>query len=119
MNNQKLASVVFIVIGLLLGWALKGWYQVKQITTDHSSSSMESGMEHQMNEMVSGLSGKTGEAFDKAFLDEMIVHHEGAVEMAKQALLNAKHQEIKDMAGAIISAQTKEIDQMKKWKEVW
>ena len=72
-----------------------------------------------MDGMMTGLSGKTGDAFDKAFIDEMIVHHEGAVAMAQAALTNAKHQEIKDMANAIISAQTKEITQMKEWRTEW
>jgi uncharacterized protein (DUF305 family) len=39
--------------------------------------------------------------------------------MANAALKNAKHQEIKDLANAIISAQTKEINQMKEWQTNW
>lgn len=77
------------------------------------------GMNGAMDEMMQGLSGKTGDEFDKAFLSEMIMHHEGAVEMAEAALKNAKHQEIKDMANAIISAQTTEIQQMKDWQRSW
>jgi hypothetical protein len=72
-----------------------------------------------MDGMVSGLQGKTGDAFDKAFLSEMIAHHEGAVEMAKLAQQNAKHAEIKGMANDIVSAQQREIDQMKQWQTSW
>ncbi len=77
------------------------------------------GMQDAMHGMTIGLSGKTGASFDRAFLDEMIVHHEGAVLMAQQALLNAEHQELKDMARDIITAQTKEIEQMKTWRAAW
>lgn len=77
------------------------------------------GMGGAMDDMMQGLAGKTGDAFDKAFLSEMIMHHEGAVEMAEAALKDAKHQEIKDMANAIISAQTTEIQQMKEWQKSW
>ena len=49
----------------------------------------------------------------------MIVHHEGAVEMANLALTSAKHQEIKDLAKAIISAQNTEIASMKGWLKTW
>jgi uncharacterized protein (DUF305 family) len=49
----------------------------------------------------------------------MIVHHEGAVEMAEAALEHAKHEELKTMANAIISAQTSEIAQMKQWLRDW
>jgi uncharacterized protein (DUF305 family) len=69
--------------------------------------------------MCNGLNNKTGDVFDKAFLSEMIAHHQGAIDMANAALKNAKHQEIKDLANAIISAQTKEINQMKEWQVTW
>ena len=77
------------------------------------------GMEGEMDAMMAALEGKTGDEFDKAFLAEMIMHHEGAVDMAEAALQNAKHEEIKAMANAIISAQTSEIKQMQDWQKSW
>jgi uncharacterized protein (DUF305 family) len=76
-------------------------------------------MDEMMASMNAELEGKTGDDFDKAFLAEMIMHHEGAVGMAQSALTNAKHQEIKDLANAIISAQNKEIGEMKAWQKSW
>ncbi len=72
-----------------------------------------------MNDMVSGLNGKTGDAFDKAFIAEMIPHHQGAIDMAKLVEENAKHQELKDLAKDIITAQTNEIKQMRQWQAAW
>lgn len=72
-----------------------------------------------MNDMVAGLKGKTGDEFDKAFIEEMIPHHQGAIDMAKLAEENAKHEEIKNLAKDIISAQNKEIDMMKEWQVNW
>lgn len=83
------------------------------------SDSAPGGMHGAMGDMMAGLAGKTGDEFDRAFLDEMIVHHEGAVDMAEAALRDAKHEEIKSMADAIISAQTAEIGQMKEWRSAW
>jgi hypothetical protein len=76
-------------------------------------------MSQMMADMNKELVGKTGDDFDKAFLAEMVVHHQGAVEMAKLALTNAKHQEIKDLARVIISAQNKEIGSMNSWMSGW
>lgn len=76
-------------------------------------------MSDMMTSMNAELKGKNGDAFDQAFLSEMIVHHQGAVEMAQLALTNAKHQEIKDLANGIISAQNKEITEMKAWQKSW
>ena len=69
--------------------------------------------------MSSSLKGLKGDEFDKRFISEMITHHEGAVDMAELALTNAKHQEVKTMAQNIISAQTKEIDEMQTWQKNW
>ena len=61
----------------------------------------------------------TGETYDRNFIANMIAHHQGAVDMAKLAQKNAKHQELKDMANDIISAQNGEISQMKSWQQAW
>ncbi len=109
-QSTILFSVLSLIAGVLFGTFVFG---ASESSTDHDS------MTSAMHGMTSSLEGKTGDSFDKAFIDEMIVHHEGAVAMAESALTNAKHQEIKDMARAIISAQTSEISQMREWKENW
>lgn len=126
-NNMFVFGTVFLVAGVLIGWFCFSNKQVLPVIqpgthmmgNGHMMSDNNMGMGDMMDSMMMGLNGKTGDAFDKAFIDEMIVHHEGAVDMAEAALKNAKHQEIKDMANAIISAQTKEIIQMKEWRSSW
>jgi uncharacterized protein (DUF305 family) len=61
----------------------------------------------------------TGEDYDRMFIANMIEHHKGAVDMAKLAQTNAKHQELKDMADDIIAAQSKEIADMESWQKQW
>ena len=82
---------------------------------DHSSMGMMNTNAGMMNE----LNGKTGEAFDKAFLNQMIMHHQSAINMAAAGKTNAQHQEVKDLTVAIVTAQTKEIKQMKQWQTDW
>lgn len=112
-NTTVLYALVCLIVGVLLGWLI---WRSSPATSNLSASS---DMHDTMGQMMTGLSGKAGDAFHAAFIDEMIVHHEGAVAMAQAALTNARHQEIKDMAQAIISAQTKEIVQMKEWRAQW
>lgn len=76
-------------------------------------------MDSTMKGMMSGLDGKTGDAFDKEFLAEMIVHHQGAVDMANAVLKSSNRPELKAMANDIITAQTKEIEMMKNWQTAW
>lgn len=72
-----------------------------------------------MSSMVQALKDKSGDEFDKEFISQMIVHHEGAVEMAKLAERQARHEEIKQLSKAIITAQEKEISDMKQWQTTW
>ena len=72
-----------------------------------------------MANMESKLNGLSGEAYDKEFLKQMILHHQQAVDMSKYADTNAKHQEVKDLAQAVITAQEKEIADMKSWQQKW
>jgi uncharacterized protein (DUF305 family) len=57
--------------------------------------------------------------FDEAFIDAMIPHHQSAIVMAKVAHEKSKIPEIKELAENIVSAQKKEIEQMRRWREQW
>lgn len=76
-------------------------------------------MHDSMAGMMQSLNGKTGDDLDRAFLSEMIVHHQGAVDMAQAVLKDGKHPELQEMARAIVDAQTREIAQMKLWQKAW
>ena len=142
MNNQP---VLYGVIGLLAGVILAGF--AASYAVNHNSAGMMRtfGMhagttasyapagtmgsdmmagtsdagDMSLSVMVSELKGVTGDAFDKAFLAEMIAHHQGAIDMASLAAAQAKHQEVKDLAKGIIAAQTGEITQMQAWQKAW
>ncbi len=57
--------------------------------------------------------------FDKAFIDGMIPHHESAIAMAEVAHGETEDPEIRKIADDIVSAQEREIGQMKQWREEW
>ena len=52
---------------------------------------------------------------DVAFMQGMLAHHKGAVEMSEVALEHADDPEARALATAIIAAQGKEITQMEAW----
>ncbi len=127
-NNTIICLIVTLVVGFGVGYAvgngkissnsnesLDNTHKMPDGSMMENDNSM-SGMMHSMN---ASLMGKTGDDFDKTFIEEMIVHHQGAVDMAELALTNAKHQEIKNLANAIIVAQNKEINDMKVWHQNW
>lgn len=60
-----------------------------------------------------------GEQTDRHFIEMMIPHHEGAVQMADLALKLSKRPEIRKLAESIKNDQTREIAQMKSWYKQW
>jgi uncharacterized protein (DUF305 family) len=78
---------------------------------DHGSMGMGSG------EMARQMVMENGKYSDERFIDAMVPHHQGAIEMAKVALKNAKHEEIKELSHNIISSQQAEIEELKSIKK--
>ena len=72
-------------------------------------SAEEAGMTHspETNKTL-----RSAEPFDRAFVDEMVPHHEGAVKMAKVALKTAKDPDLRELAEGIITTQEREIAEM-------
>ena len=80
---------------------------------------MEHNMDDMMTDMSMNLEGLTGAELEKQFLQDMIVHHEGAIEMAETLKAGTKRPELVKMADNIISAQKKEVLQMETWLDTW
>ncbi len=131
-NETTTAIIITLIVGLGIGYAVRGAQPAPQIPATMMNGGMhqmpngsmmgnssDTDMDDMMKQMSAGLVGKTGDAFDQEFLTEMIVHHQGAVDMAQAALKDVKHQEIKDLANGIITAQEKEISMMKGWQASW
>jgi len=77
---------------------------------DRAGGMMMSGM---MSKADMGRLGQaSGASFDRMFLEMMILHHEGAIEMAEEELAQGKYQPTKDLAQAVITGQQAEIEEM-------
>lgn len=61
----------------------------------------------------------TANPFDRAFIDMMTPHHEGAIAMSKAELAKGASPEAKKIAQGIISAQEREIREMSTWRKSW
>jgi uncharacterized protein (DUF305 family) len=95
------------------------WYAGKPEAVNMEMAGMVGGMKMMNSEHMKEMDQMPAEHFDEHFLNMMIAHHEGAVVMSKEAQKKAEHAEIKQLAEKIIQAQGPEIEQMKKWKEMW
>ncbi|MDN3284961.1 DUF305 domain-containing protein [Streptomyces thermocarboxydus] len=98
----------------LSGW-LTSWGETVPAEGAMEHSMHGGGMEGMMSaEEMTALENASGEAFDTSFMEMMIKHHEGAVEMAKTEQSDGAHAPARKMAADIIASQSAEIEQMKK-----
>ena len=63
-------------------------------------------------EDIAELEATEGKEASRLFLEQMIVHHEGAVSMAEDHLANGENPEALELSEEIISVQQAEIEQM-------
>lgn len=75
------------------------------------------GMGMAMGEME--IADDAGKPFEQRFIEAMISHHQGAIDMAEMALQMSEREEIRILAEAIIAAQDAEIEMMQGWLEEW
>ncbi|MGB3300780.1 MAG: DUF305 domain-containing protein [Phormidesmis sp.] len=68
--------------------------------------------------MTTDLGPKDAE-FDLRFIDGMVLHHEGAIAMAKAVLQNSQRPEMEQLAQNIVAAQQSEIEKMQQWRQAW
>lgn len=60
-----------------------------------------------------------GDAFDEAYIADMLAHHDGALNMAEQAGAVTAHEEIRTLSGNIILSQGMEVMKMRTWQNEW
>lgn len=74
----------------------------------------------QMMGIRQGINGSPlANSLDQHFIEQMIPHHEGAIEMALLAQERSERPEILSLADAIIKSQAQEITQMQTWYKNW
>lgn len=107
-------------IETLVDW-LQDWSQpVPETMRDHANAhgdgdmEMDSDMPGMMSaEEMEALGAAQGPAFERMWLEMMIEHHEGAIEMAKAEKDDGEFADAVELADTIITAQDDEIGQMK------
>jgi uncharacterized protein (DUF305 family) len=57
--------------------------------------------------------------FDRAFIDMMVPHHQGAITMAKELLKKGEQPALRKIANDVIGSQSKEIARMRGWRKAW
>jgi uncharacterized protein (DUF305 family) len=110
---QRIQAAQGPEIDLMTGW-LNAW---------NEETSHDMGMDHMdmggmdtdgmsQSEVMDELDGLDGTEFDRSFLERMVAHHRGAIEMSEQEKAEGLNPDALALAGTIIDAQTAEITEM-------
>jgi Uncharacterized protein conserved in bacteria len=93
--------------------------QTQNTPTKEAAGKQHMGHGSGMNHSMAMDLGPADADYELRFIDAMTPHHQGAVEMAKEAQQKSQRPEIKQLADNIIKAQNQEIKQMKQWRQAW
>ena len=106
-------------IDLMTGW-LDDWGQPVEEGAGHSGGTGHGtggdhgmGADHGMGGMDMGDMPASGAELDRRWLEAMIEHHEGAVEMARTEIDEGRDAEAVELARTIAETQRQEIDEMR------
>lgn len=116
-NKALLYSLVSIVTGVTFtGCLLLNQTKTQALTNNPSQLTQNQSPNNSFLAMGMMMNQ---DQIDQKFIQNMIPHHQGAVDMANLALTDAKHPQLKKLAEAIKTSQTKEISMMKEWYKKW
>lgn len=96
---------------------MQGWLSAWGVPSDAASADMD-GMHHGMSGMLTEddlarLEAAPGPEAGRLFVEQMVAHHEGAIEMARTAVDGAQSAEVRELAQQVIDDQSAEIAEMR------
>lgn len=122
-----LAAVVLLTGGTVAGY---GAGQTAPMTGDAQTGPMmgsnpmmggQGGMGSMMGDGRMQMTGQFDEEepFDLQFIDQMTAHHRGAIVSSQNMISDSDRLELRRLAGSIQESQSRQIDQMQKWRKQW
>ncbi len=119
-----LAALLLGLTGLVLSWNMvsartaatlgKAKFSAQPTFADASHQSTD----QSDDSPFMGLSDPAA-PYDQRFIDEMIMHHQGALMSSRMMIGDSERPELRDLARRIEESQQRQIDQMEAWRKQW
>jgi len=115
-----LAMVVLLLAGAGITSAA---VQLGSMMNDGAMGNQNGGMGSMMGDGMGsgGMMGSFDEdkLFDLQFIDQMTMHHEGAIMSSEHMISDSKRPELRKLADNIEESQSGQIDRMQDWRDEW
>ena len=88
---------------------------------ENSEQGTEEGAEDNDSQSSTQTMGSFDEdkPFDLQFIDQMIIHHQGAIMSAEHMIAGSERPELRQLSENIQTSQAEQIEQMRAWREEW
>jgi uncharacterized protein (DUF305 family) len=115
------AGLVLIVLLVAVAGVAFAYGRVGSTAHENGMGSMMGN--GQMGSMMGGgrMMGSSDEerSFDLQFIDQMIMHHKGAIMSSDHMISDSERPELRELAHDIQESQSEQIEQMQEWREQW
>jgi len=131
-NNRIRSTAIAAVLAAGLTGGGIAWAANAQSSSDSSEQGHSMGGGMSMMDMMGGdmsmMGGGPGQGmgefsddkpFDLQFLDQMTMHHQGALMSTRAMIADSARPELRELATAIETSQTAQIEQMQTWRTDW
>jgi len=112
--------VVLLVTSLVLASSCVGGGSGES-EQENSEQGTEEGAEDNDSQSSTQTMGSFDEdkPFDLQFIDQMIIHHQGAIMSAEHMIADSERPELRQLSENIQTSQAEQIEQMRAWREEW
>ena len=131
-NNYAILAALLLAVASLVGVACSTAPQTNLNNRNAATTNTTpAGNMSNMNNMNHGTMGgmdhsnmqsspnAASQPYDLQFIDTMVMHHQGAIDMARMAVTKAQHAELREMAQKVITDQEREIAELRRHREQW
>lgn len=121
MRSHRTTAVLVagvVAVGVLGGGAAT--YAATSATESYPDAAATSETGGTMDGRSSGMGSFTDDApFDAQFLDQMLVHHQGAIMSTQMMIADSDRPELRSLAQDIVTNQRAQREQMSTWRQRW
>ncbi len=129
MNTRTRLTVLTAALAAAVAVGGVAWAATPQSSTERADFMPMAG--HSRSMMAGGIpmmGGPSGQAmgefsadkpFDLQFIDQMTMHHQGALMSTRAMIAGSDRPELRELAAAIETSQTAQVDQMRTWRAGW